>query len=375
MSNVTTNTSNGLEHPIGLMGWGVANETIQEKHSIDRKMIGALQAARPMQMMLKPANVAITGVQSLDDSPNPLLVQFNAFQKKYGRHEGSMDLSLLDFFVFKKRLRWFPQPIGSCVWSNTWRVIVDRMLAELMLKGDPEELFGMDEYGAMSLAPHAIQYGLARQRANMRGGDGLYCGPMADSLGGDGMLMCNVPKLQEVMKAAGANLKYDLPEPRGTSLYRQIGDWKFNAVLKPFCDHRVTETPVVTNIDDHLELSKAMKPIFQCSGIAIKAAGKHKDGFTIHQRDPNNSWAHNMAFKGHFYSSDNKLFLRFSNLSWTQNNDPDAEHADEPRWDDEHEKYLYNLPAEHVKGWYDKNLVDSAAIGEIDMPDSAPPSL
>lgn len=268
------------------------------------------------------------------------------------------------------------------------------MIFEIGLRGDVEEYFGRNEHGAKSIAPHAVTYGFARQIANMRGGDGLYAGAMAKALS-QGMVMCSTPKLQELSKAAGADGPTNFPEPRNPALYRKIGDWAWNDSLRPFLGNPVTELPPCPDFDTHKKLSEAGKPIFQCSGIAIKKVGKHKDGFTIHERDPNNSWAHNMGWMGHFYASDGSLWFRLSNLSWL--NDPNPESTDNdfeysntlnmwlpkagteddpadplPTWTDEEETYTYNIAAEHLDGWYRKGYPDSYGIGEIDMPDSVP---
>lgn len=267
--------------------------------------------------------------------------------------------------------------VHNCVWSNTFRVLVMKMIVDVIFKQDPEEYFGTSEYGAMSIAPHAITYGLARQRANMKGADGLYCAPMGDTLtsGEGGLLMCSTPKLREVMAAAGANRDIDYPEPRNLALYRRIGDWHFNDALRPYCGHRVTDMAPITNIDDHKKFSEDMRVAFQCSSIAIRARGRHADGFTIHELDPSNSWPHNMGWAGHNIASTGEWFARLVNLSWLQNQSTTPEtHIFTKNWSDELEKYCYNIPFSHLKTWYDRKLVDTLSVGDIDMPDSAPAS-
>jgi len=357
-----------IDHPIGKMGWGKENETIEEKRFFEGKFLEritnenprafTMQAAAPMRPKVKAA--------------------FDEFQQRCGRGPNSCDMTLLDSFIFGYHLNWFPQDIGSCVNSNTFRPIVLRMLFELALRGDSEEYFGLSEHGVRNIAPHCVQYGFARQIANMRGGDGLYCSPMAKSLS-QGMVMCSTPKLIELSKAAQADGPTNFPEPRNASLYRKIGDWAWNDALRPYLANPVTELVPVTSYDIHFELSKAYKPIFQCSSIAIRKAGKHKDGFTIHEKDPNNSWLHNMYFAGHFYASDGTLWYRHCNKSWYLDKNPEAVAAydetitiEQPKWDDPEEAYCYNISADHLRTWYSRKLVDSMGIGEIDMPDSLP---
>lgn len=350
-------------HPIGPMGWGQENPHIPEIRLFEARFIERAIEGSPEVFSMRDS-------QELKPVAK---AKFDKIQSDCGRGPDSCDLTLLDYAMLGHRLNWWPQDGGTCVWSNTFRIIVARMMYEIGLRGDGEEFFGTDEQGIRTIAPHCVQYGLARQIANMRNGDGLYAGPMAKSLA-KGMVMCSNPKLIELMRSAGADKDSDYPEPRNLSLYRKIGDWAFNDALRDYIDNPVLEIPPVANYDTHFELSHAGKPIFQCSGIAIKRVGTHKDGFTIHELDPSNSWAHNMGWMGHFYSvSDGTLWYRLSNKSWLQR----SEHVDTdvPKWSDPEEKYVYNISAEHLMTWYKKKLVDSFGIGEIKMPESLPATI
>lgn len=359
---MSTGSELAVGHPIGQMGWGLINETTNDKRRIEKSILERIVAESPKAFEFRPAQELRPVVKE----------KFDKLQSDCGRGPNSCDMSLLDYFCFGHRLNWWPQDIGSCVYSNTFRLITDRMQFEIALRGDAEEYFGIDEQGFRSIAPHCVQYGFARQIANMRGGDGLYCAPMAASLG-DGMIMCSNPKLIELMKASNAGDASNFPEPRSTGLYRRIGDWAFNDALRPFLANPVKELVPVDSFDTHFELSKAFKPIFQCSSIAIRNVGVHKDGFTIFEKDPNNSWPHNMGFKGHFYASDGTLWFRLSNKSWLQR----TEHVDTnlPTWKDPEETYMYNISAEHLMTWYKKKLVDSMGIGEIEMPQMLPATI
>lgn len=377
--SVVTNTISRLTHRVGKFGWGLHNETIPEKLKFESKYLDFAASANPAAFSARPAKFL-----------NPkMLDKWNAFQQKMGRSSGSCDMTLLPKFIFGKRFNWFPQGIGSCVWSNTYRIWFLRALYEVALKGDPEEYFGRSEYGVHSIVPHCVQYGFARQLANMRGSDGLYCKPMADSLLA-GVIMCSIPKLKELMDAAGAKSDYDYPEPRSNSLYRAIGDWKFNESLRKYLSNPVTGSESVRDADSHLKKSKEYKPIFQCSGIAMKAVGRHKDGFTIHVQDQNNTWPHNMGHAGMIVASDSAEFVRFTNLSWYNDPDPEGTNpeqdvllslppiegegdgTDGPDWDDPQERFIYNVPIEELDRWYKRKLPDSSSIEEIDLPDSVP---
>lgn len=359
---MSTGTELAVGHAVGPMGWGVENETPDEKHTVESTFLERAIADSPMTFEMRQAQELKPKVKAA----------FDKLQKDCGRlGDNSCDMTLLDQLVLGKRLNWFPQDIGSCVWSNTFRQIVLRMFFEIALRGDAEEYFGLDEHGFKSIAPHCVQYGFARQIANMRSGDGLYCSPMAKSLS-QGMVMCSTPKLIELAKLANANDATDFPEPRSAALYRRIGNWAWNDALRPYLANPVTELVPVDSFDKHFALSQAFKPIFQCSMIAIRKVGKHKDGFTIHERDTGNSWAHNMGWAGHFYASDGTLWFRLSNKSWLNDPNPESAPGKLPTWTDQEETFVYNIAADHLRGWYQRKLVDSMAIGEIAMPEILP---
>jgi hypothetical protein len=331
-------------------GWGDETLSIPARLAVERAYYDIAVEDNPVAYKIRPVKQI---------SPI-MLKKWEDFQESKGRQRGSNDLTLLTDFVFGKPYIFFPQDTGSCVWSNTFRGIVDRMLWEIMIKGDPEEWFGNQEFGINSIAPHMISYGFARQRANMKGSDGLYCQPMIESMMKDGFVTCNTPKLIEVMNAAGATQPEDFPEPRSTSLIRKLQNWAFNDVLRPYGDHRLLESVRIKSADDLLQAADESKPAMMCSGIAIKSKGKSPDGFTIHVRNPNDSWAHNMCWGGKRVDKNGNVYVVLSNRSWVQAN------ATTP------EAYVYNIPIEEAEKWIGSGNVDCMTLGEIDLPDSAP---
>lgn len=343
------------------MGWGIGDLSVQEKHDTEKAMFETARAANPF--CFEPKTLA-------DPLPE-VKKKFDEFQKDCGRLGESYDLSIIDYFVFGKRLLWFPQDTGSCVWSNTFRIIVERMMAEIALRGDPEEYFGRDNHGINNIAPHFAQYGFARELANMRGGDGLYAGPMAQSLAA-GMVMCSNPKVIELHKKEGADSPYNYPEPRSTALYRKVQNWAWNQALKEYRDYRVTEIPKVNSAEELWNHCKQYKTAFICSSIAIGKKATHKDGFTIHVQDTGNRWDHNMGISGCFTASDGERFFRESNRSWKQNQQPDRVITDKPRFGDEADQYMYNLPYAEVDRWFKRGMLDTYAIGEIQLPEPVP---
>lgn len=279
------------------------------------------------------------------------------FQNSKGRGDKSCDWSLLDEFVIQKPLLFLPQIVGSCVVSNSFRGWIIRLMYQIGLLGQAEEYLGRNEFGKANYAFYGpYTYGCARRRGNMKGGDGLYCEVMRESLLKDGVLSCSTPKLLEILTGLGAASDRDLPEPQIEKVYRAFGDWKYLDDLTPYADFTLQECPEITRVDMLKAALQECKPTFHCSMIAIKKVGDHKDGFAIHKRDPNDQWAHLMCFHGFFYSSDGDLFFRFSNESWG-------------------EKHIYNVPYAEVDDWFKRRNVTAAAIGMINGPKSAPVSI
>lgn len=278
--------------------------------------------------------------------PQPIWDAWVQFQKDKGRYEGSADWTLLDEFCFKKKFIWLPQKIGSCVWSNTFRAWVIRATWQVSFFSG--EHLGQDEFGATSIAPYGgFSYGMMRKRGGLRGGDGGFCAPMAESLIKDGILPCQTPQLLDLLRKLGADGQKDFPEPQNNAIYRQFGDWKYIDDLGQYAKHPLLECPQVESADQLWDLMGQCKPAFVCSGIAIKKIGTHKDGFAIHARNPSDSWAHNMCFHGRFVASDGARFFRESNESWGEDT-------------------IYNVPFEEIKEWFDRKRVSSNAIGQIE---------
>jgi len=337
---------------IGPMGFEThqANATIAEK----------VNTSKRMQHVFAEDNPIVYRQREARSIPPGLAKKWDEFQVSKGRSPGSQDLTLMVEFIFGTPWPFLPQDIGSCVWSNTFRPWIDRMCWEICLNGDPEAYIGTEQFGVKSIAPHCVTYGIAREIANMRGSDGLYCAPMVKALT-RGVVLCSTPKVKELHDAANASGETNYPEPRSASLYRKIGDWAWNTALKPYLCCALRESVDVTTVDQHRLQEDQCKPMIMCSGIAIRKIGNHKDGFAIHGIDPNNSWAHNMGFNGFRLASDGNRFTRLGNKSWTRpGQDP--------------EELIYNLPPEEMQKIYRKDI-DVASIGEIEGLPLAPPSL
>jgi hypothetical protein len=281
--------------------------------------------------------------------------KFNAYQKSKGRAEGSCDWSLLDEYVTGSPLLWLPQIIGSCVTSNSMRPWVTRLMYQIAMLGNPMEYLGRSQVGFQNYCFFSPwSYGMARRRANMRGGDGLWCGPQLESYIKDGVLSCSTPALIDLMKSLGFAAEQHFPEPQGSNgarLYREFGDWKYLDQLKQYADFRLLEGGIVKTLDDQIARHKNGETTFVCSMLAIKKIGEHKDGFAIHGEDTRDGWPHNMYFDGFFFASDGELFMRMGNESWG-------------------ERHRYNIRASEVGRWHTGNRVTMASIGQIDGPAS-----
>lgn len=334
--------------PNASTGW--TDGTLTEQEAIDKEKRGA-------DRLMEDMPVAFRSLAPQEPLPG-LLAKWDEFQKSKGRYPGSFDWTLLDEFVHKAPLLWKPQIIGSCVVSNTNPAIVTREMYQIALLGQSGEYLGRDEFGPNNYASYGpFSYGAARKRANMwRSGDGLYCEAMLESLMKDGRLSCSTPKLLEILKKLGLAEPKDFPEPQGNagaSLYRAFGAGKYYDELKGYADFLVTEGGYVKTIDELIAVLKAGKPTFVCSTEAIKKVGTHPDGFAIHARDPGNTWAHNMSFRGLFTASDGEEFIREPNESWGP-------------------EHIYNRRVSEVDKAIRTGKLTIAYIGQTNTPESVP---
>lgn len=326
-------------------GWAYDNLDEADLHSKEQYAIDKLYDDMPVACKATSAATVLPEMQKAWDK----------FQADRGRFPGSFDWTLLDEFAIGGPLHWLPQIIGSCVASNTFPGVVDRMIYQVALLGEPHEYFGKNEFGQNNLAFYApYTYGAARKRGNMLGGgDGLYCEVMAESMLKDGFLLCNTPALVSICQSANLAKDKDFPEPQSASFYRQWGAGKHLSAVAKYADYRMMSSEVIKSTADLDRAIEAGSPCFHCSGIAVKKVGTHKDGFAIHGRNPADSWAHNMRHAGYFIASDGEKFYRFANTSWGVD-------------------VIYNIPVREADDWFARRRVTCMSIGPIDAPKSAP---
>lgn len=325
-------------------GWAV-NVSEAEAILLERRGEERLQAEMPAQMTFQE-----------EEEPLPGIVEaWNTFQQSKGRFPGSYDWSILDEFVSQGPILYPAQIIGSCVISNTLPGWVAKLMYQIVFLGLPMEYIGRDQRGSNNYAPYGpYSYGAARKRVNLRGGDGLFCEGMVESLLKDGVLPCSNPDLIALNKKLGVDRPQDYFEPQNPAVYRAWGDWKYVDEFSKYADYRAGACPYVKSADELLKALKVCDSTFVCSMLAIKKIGQHKDGFAIHGRNPGDQWAHNMRFQGILVASDGAVFIRMSNESWG------VEH-------------MYTVPISEVDDWFRRRNLTAAAIGKINGPSSSPP--
>lgn len=315
--------------------------------NVERRKIDSLEKDLPFNFRLQEQGPVASAIYD----------KWVEFQKSKGRYGDSCDWTLLDEFVLEgKTLDWLPQIIGSCVCSNTFRGWVIRMMYQVTFFTG--EYLGREEFGYKNnysfWCPYS--YGDSRKRGNLRGGDGSFCGVMAESLVKSGVVTCNNPKVIEICRGYSALGDRDFPEPQNERLYRAIGNWQHLDTLSAETQYQLVESPPVRDLNTLMTLLKQGKPAFVCSMEAIHKIGDHPDGFPIHARNPRSQWAHNMAFHGFFYASDGELFIRQSNESWGKN-------------------HMYNRRATEVEQRLRSGQLTVQGIGQITGPVTPAPTI
>jgi len=201
---------------------------------------------------------------------------------------------------------------------------------------------------------------MSRKFGGLRRGDGSFCGAMAEAMLKGYMVPCNVPPVKELHRRYGVEADRNYPEPvggNGQRLYRYIGNWPDNemAKLDAYRNLELKESVRITTIDQLLAQLKQGKPCFVCSMEAIHKVGTHRDGFSIHARNPRNSWAHNMCFAGLMVASDGEVFIRESNQSWGIDMN-------------------YNRRVSEVADSFNRGRLTVQSIGEFGSPESEVPT-
>jgi hypothetical protein len=122
--------SSGLEHAIGPQGWGDGTLTEAEMIRYEAEYHERAAADMPIAYRSRPTtNSVLPGVQR----------RWSEAMERKGMRADSMCLNTLEEITWGRKFAWLPQDIGSCVASNTFRVWVQRAIAQIAARGDGEE--------------------------------------------------------------------------------------------------------------------------------------------------------------------------------------------------------------------------------------------
>lgn len=329
---------------LGPMGWGPQDREMHPDNILvfESESIYMAQNDSPIAWTERPAR----------EVPDSLKHRLEEVHQKHGMsyNEGSIDLRLLTEVAFGSLYMWLAQIIGSCVASGGIKCWTLSALYQILVLGQPEEALGHMRLGVDTIVPYGpMSYGLGRRRGNMRRGDGSYCSIQIASFMKDGVLDCNTPQLHRITGTDDNNF----PEPQSAKLYREFGSWGHLDDLKPYLDYRVLESVEVKDASQSVELLRAGKPHMICSGWGFGPTSKKVNSFTVYKRS--GSWSHNMTICGVLVGEDGNLYIIVLN-SWGPRAHRDGE--------------FFIIPIELYAKWL--KSASCIAIGDIDLPDSAP---
>lgn len=256
--------------------------------------------------------------------------------------------------IFGEKLAWKHQLIGSCVASGDMRTTTYRMLAEIFVYNQAEQLPGVDIDGVDSIPFFApFNYRAGRSEANISGySDGSLCVPHIRGKMKRGHLPCSTP-----------NIKSDrYPEPKNQSLYREWG--AYNSLCEPHyktaAKFPLVTSEKVTSADQAKEiLCETLAPLNICSSWGFQPDYTHPtwqlaDGQKVVIYKRRGTWHHNMSVVG-FTTHGNREFVIIEN-SWPENFHRNG------RW--------FAIPATLFDTWLRQAQCQS--VGELDLTDSPP---
>jgi len=273
------------------MGWGLANQTTQQKLDEESRARDEIGKIAPERLMRRPAKQPIN---------SELVEAVQKLQQADGIESGFSFLHLHQA-VYGVKPTWKPQLIGSCVASGDKETTAARMLCETFLLGQAQDLPGTAITGPNNLSFFApFNYRAGRKLAGISGmSDGSLCLPHIRGKMQFGHLPCNA-----------AGLKSDaFPEPQFTTDYRIWGSndqlmLKHVEIAKQFT---LLESEAVKDPGELFTLhTEHFKPANICSSWAFKRGPKHPtwklaDGSPVYIwiRDTRDEWAHNLSRMGY----------------------------------------------------------------------------
>ena len=326
----------------GPMGWGLPYETESALHDAEKRAFDELANLAPSCVMRHDAR----------DPKNETLLQTVRDQVKAAGWDEGMILPFLFKEATKLQPSWISQKIGSCVASGDMRTTAYRMVAEVFVFNDPEELPGHAFSGRESIAFYApFSYRAGRKLAGINGNsDGSLCLPHIRGKMQFGHLPCNA-----------ANLNADaFPEPQSQGDYKRWGanDTLLDQFAAQAASFKLLESePVKTTDDIHTLICEHLKPANICSMWGFKTTGKSlgqdANGATIKQWSRSGQWAHNMSVVGHVRKG-GTWYVIVEN-SWGNFHDGST---------------CFAVEAEEMDRWL--RQAECQSVGEIDLKDNAP---
>jgi hypothetical protein len=326
----------------GPMGWGLPNVSESALHDLEKRAFHDLAKLAPQHLM-----------RHADREPknDALLQRVRDRVKSAGWDEG-MILPFLFDEATKMKPAWVSQKIGSCVASTHMRTTAYRMVAEVFVFNDTEELPGTKFSGPESLAFFApFSYRAGRKLAGINGNsDGSLCLPNIRGAMQFGHLPCN---------AAGLTVDA-FPEPQREATYRQWGanDTLLNQFAAQAAPFKLLESEPVKSVSDiHTLICDHLKPANICSMWGFKTTGKSlggdANGATIKQWSRSGQWAHSMSVVGHVKKSGTEYVIIEN--SWGNYHDGST---------------CFAVEAGEMDRWLKQ--AECQSVGEIDLTDSGP---
>lgn len=323
-----------LAEKVGPQGyWRNPADPIDKTIDEDRRSIAMLQDHVPNRFTAKA-----------DDREIDLTIyeQCVAIGKEDAAEEG-WDFTWLERLAGIELDTLYKQLIGSCVATSHITLLATRMLHEILLFGQGEELLGKQIQGRESICPFGpYSYRAGRKYAGINGrSDGSTCSGQIRGTMALGFLACDHPELDSD----------DFPEPKSTSLYRQWGSndtlmnqfvddaGKFDLLTSIECRDAETAS---TRMLDHFE------PLQICSGWAFVPTDKRlPNGDILYRR--RGSWMHSMQVQAKVKMTDNNWYRKIRN-----------------QWGNTHNgKNYFWIEEEEFARWIrDSNTM---SIGEIQM--------
>jgi len=327
----------------GKMGWGVDGWSWQQLISAEQRTldeIGELVPDRLIRGEPKPPNL-------------DLLKAVVEEQKSDGIEDGFSMLHLVKAINGGQTFPWIQQYIGSCVASGDMRTTAYRMIAEVFLLNDTEELPGIDIDGRDSIPFYApYNYRAGRKIGGLNGGDGSYCSAHIKGKMQYGHLPCHTEGLSSDL----------FPEPRSESAYRKWGN--SNQLLDQYAPvgkkYPLVSSEFVKQASDMRDIMTTMyAPANICSNWGFAPASQHPtwklaDGSPVWIYRRSGSWAHNMSIVA-IVKVGGDWFVIVEN-SWGMNAHRNGS------W--------FAITLELFDSWL--NSAECATVGEIDMSDNPP---